>query len=140
MQPETDRYRLFAEELDALKQRTFAGVGSDDVAYVVQLNRFSRAMEIVGRVLIQTSLDPRRSSSALARCGSISSFRRRRSVTAHCTVRGRACPAAKSLRPRRFAGTPLSTKNRGDTATTYATTGAPTSPQKIPTSTSAPPA
>jgi fatty acid desaturase len=58
MQPDTDRYRLFAEELDALKQRTFADVGSDDVAYVVQLNRFSRAMEIVGRVLIQTSLDP----------------------------------------------------------------------------------
>jgi linoleoyl-CoA desaturase len=58
MHPETERYRLFAEELDALRQRTFARLGADDVAYVVRLDRFSRTMEAVGRVLIHASLEP----------------------------------------------------------------------------------
>jgi NADPH-dependent stearoyl-CoA 9-desaturase len=58
MHPETERYRLFGEELDALRQRTFARLGADDVAYVTRLNRFSRAIEVVGRVLIHTSLEP----------------------------------------------------------------------------------
>jgi NADPH-dependent stearoyl-CoA 9-desaturase len=55
---DADRYRRFAEELDALKQRTFAKLGADDVAYVTRLNRFSRAAEIAGRALIHVSVEP----------------------------------------------------------------------------------
>jgi fatty acid desaturase len=58
MHSDADRYRLFGEELDALKQRTFARLGPEDVAYVTRLNRFSRSMEVVGRALIHTSLEP----------------------------------------------------------------------------------
>src|SRR5579883_420818 len=56
--PDAERYRLFGEELDALKQRIFAEVGASDVRYVKRLNRFSRAMEVVGRVLIHVSPEP----------------------------------------------------------------------------------
>ena len=55
---EADRFRAFGEELDALKHRTFAKVGAEDVAYVRRLDRFSRAMEFVGRVLIHVSPEP----------------------------------------------------------------------------------
>jgi linoleoyl-CoA desaturase len=58
MHPHEDRYRRFGKELDALKQRTFAKLGADDVAYVTRLNRFSRAAEITGRVLIHVSVEP----------------------------------------------------------------------------------
>ena len=34
MNPEADRYHLFGEELDALKHRTLAQLGAEDVAYV----------------------------------------------------------------------------------------------------------
>jgi linoleoyl-CoA desaturase len=54
----TDRYRLFGEELDALRQRAYARVGAEDVAYVQKLDRFSRGMEVVGRALIHVSPDP----------------------------------------------------------------------------------
>jgi linoleoyl-CoA desaturase len=53
-----DRLRLFGEELDALKRCTLAKVGDDDLRYVRRLNRFSRSMEIVGRVLIHVSPEP----------------------------------------------------------------------------------
>jgi NADPH-dependent stearoyl-CoA 9-desaturase len=55
---EAERYRLFGEELDALRRRTFARMGPADVAYVTRLNRFSRAMEITGRALIHLSFEP----------------------------------------------------------------------------------
>jgi fatty acid desaturase len=58
MDCETERYRLFGEELDALRRRTFARVGAEDVAYVTRLNRFSHSLEVVGRVLIHVSLEP----------------------------------------------------------------------------------
>jgi fatty acid desaturase len=58
MQPDTDRYRLFGQELDALRQRTCAQLGADDVAYITRVARFSRAMELAGRVLIHASLEP----------------------------------------------------------------------------------
>jgi NADPH-dependent stearoyl-CoA 9-desaturase len=58
MQADPERYRLFGEELDALKRRAFARVGAGDVAYVRRLDRFSRAMEIFGRSLIFVSLEP----------------------------------------------------------------------------------
>jgi linoleoyl-CoA desaturase len=56
--PDAERFRAFGEELDALKERTLARMGEADVAYVRKLNRFSRAMEIVGRVLIHFSPEP----------------------------------------------------------------------------------
>ena len=56
--PDEERFHLFGEELDALKARIFAKVGVEDVAYVKRLDRWSRAMEVVGRVLIHVSVDP----------------------------------------------------------------------------------
>jgi linoleoyl-CoA desaturase len=56
--PDAERYRRFGEELDALKKRAQARVGEEDVKYVRQLNRFSRAMEVVGRALIFFSPEP----------------------------------------------------------------------------------
>jgi linoleoyl-CoA desaturase len=53
-----ERYRRFGEELDAVKQRAFEGLGPEDVAYVRRLHRFSRSMEAVGRVLIHFSFEP----------------------------------------------------------------------------------
>jgi fatty acid desaturase len=53
-----ERFRRFGEELDALKQRTFARVGADDMSYVRRLNRFSRTMEVSGRLLIHFSPEP----------------------------------------------------------------------------------
>lgn len=51
-------YRAFGAELDEVKRRALARVGQEDVAYVKRLNRFSRAMEILGRVLIHVSPEP----------------------------------------------------------------------------------
>src|ERR1700722_594153 len=56
--PDPERYRLFGEELDALKQRTQARVGADDVTYGRRLNRFSPAMEVLGRGLVFFSPEP----------------------------------------------------------------------------------
>ncbi|CAN5520879.1 acyl-CoA desaturase [soil metagenome] len=53
-----ERYRAFGAELDALKARTFAEVGEEDVKYVKSLDRFSIAMEVIGRVLIHVSPEP----------------------------------------------------------------------------------
>lgn len=50
--------RRFAEELDALRRRTVARLGDEDVAYVRKLDRFSRVMEVAGRGLIYLSIDP----------------------------------------------------------------------------------
>jgi fatty acid desaturase len=56
--PDDERYRRFGEELDALKQRVMGRVGAEDVAHVRRLNRFSRGMEIAGRLLILLSPEP----------------------------------------------------------------------------------
>lgn len=56
--PDEERYRRFGDELDDLKRRSFARVGPEDVAYVRRLDRFSRVMEIAGRVLIHVSPEP----------------------------------------------------------------------------------
>jgi linoleoyl-CoA desaturase len=58
MLPDAERMRRFGEAIDDVKQRAFARVGAEDVAYVRRLNIFSRAMEIVGRVLIHVSPEP----------------------------------------------------------------------------------
>ena len=55
---DTERYRGFGEEIDAIRDRAVARVGADDVKRVKRLNRFSRAMEVVGRVLIHFSPEP----------------------------------------------------------------------------------
>lgn len=54
----TPDYRAFGEELDALRRRTLERIGPEDVAYVKRVNRFSRVMEIIGRVLIHVSPEP----------------------------------------------------------------------------------
>jgi fatty acid desaturase len=51
-------YRAFGEEIDEVKRRALARVGPEDVRYVKRLDRFSRAMEVLGRVLIHFSPDP----------------------------------------------------------------------------------
>lgn len=56
--PTSDRLRRFGEELDALKRRTLARVGPEDVRHVRRVNRFSRGMEIAGRTLIHFSVEP----------------------------------------------------------------------------------
>jgi linoleoyl-CoA desaturase len=56
--PDAERFRRFGEELDALKERTLARMGAPDVTHVRRLNRFSRAMEVAGRVLIHFSPEP----------------------------------------------------------------------------------
>jgi linoleoyl-CoA desaturase len=54
----TERLRRFGEAIDAIRERVEAKVGPEDVAYIRRINRFSRAMEIVGRVLIHVSVEP----------------------------------------------------------------------------------
>jgi linoleoyl-CoA desaturase len=54
--PET--LRRFGEELDAIKERVERDLGNKDVRYVRRLDRFSRAMEAVGRVLLHFSFEP----------------------------------------------------------------------------------
>jgi len=53
-----ERYRRFGEELDAIKQRVMKRVGPADVAYVRRLDRASRVLEVIGRVLIVISPGP----------------------------------------------------------------------------------
>ncbi len=53
-----DRFREFAEELEALHRRTLAKLGQEDVDYINKLDRFSQAMQVVGRVLIHASVEP----------------------------------------------------------------------------------
>ena len=55
---EVDRLRRFAEELDQIRARAEARVGADDVRYVKRLERFSRSMELVGRLLLHFSFEP----------------------------------------------------------------------------------
>lgn len=53
-----EHLRAFAAEIDQVKQRLLAEMGEEDVRHVKRLNRFSRGMEIAGRVLIHVSLEP----------------------------------------------------------------------------------
>jgi NADPH-dependent stearoyl-CoA 9-desaturase len=56
--PPAERHRRFGEELDVVKRRVLADIGTKDVTYVKRLNRFSRIMEIAGRALIHVSFEP----------------------------------------------------------------------------------
>jgi NADPH-dependent stearoyl-CoA 9-desaturase len=51
-------YRQLGAELDDVKRRVTARMGAEDVTYVRRLNRFSRGMEIAGRLLIMLSPEP----------------------------------------------------------------------------------
>ncbi len=55
---ESERYRRFGEEIDAIRDRVATRIGVEDVTYVRRLNRFSRAMEVIGRLLIHVSPEP----------------------------------------------------------------------------------
>ena len=52
------RLRHFGAALDALKARVEAQLGADDLAHVARTQRFSRGMELVGRLLIHFSFEP----------------------------------------------------------------------------------
>ncbi|HEY8091455.1 MAG TPA: hypothetical protein VIF09_26505, partial [Polyangiaceae bacterium] len=56
--PDAERYKAFGDELDAIKQRAYGRVGEEDVKYLRRMQRFSRAMEVVGRGLIFFSPEP----------------------------------------------------------------------------------
>lgn len=56
--PAEERYRRFGEEIDSIKQRVALCMGDEDIRYVRRLNRFSRTMEVVGRLLIHISPEP----------------------------------------------------------------------------------
>src|SRR5688500_5808520 len=55
---DAERLRRFGDELDAIKARVEAEIGEEDLAYVKRMNRFSRTMEVIGRVLIHVSPEP----------------------------------------------------------------------------------
>ncbi len=52
------RLESFARALRAIQRREMDDMGDADVEYVVKLDRFSRAMEVVGRSLVHFSLEP----------------------------------------------------------------------------------
>jgi linoleoyl-CoA desaturase len=53
-----ERLKRFGEAMDRVRDRVEARVGPEDIAHVRRVNRFSRAMEVVGRVLIHISMEP----------------------------------------------------------------------------------
>ncbi|MCC7540926.1 MAG: fatty acid desaturase [Deltaproteobacteria bacterium] len=53
-----ERLRRFGEEIDAIRKDVEAQIGETDVRRLERLQRFSRAMEIIGRVAIHFSPDP----------------------------------------------------------------------------------
>jgi fatty acid desaturase len=56
--PDEERYRHVAEELDAIKRGALARMGAEDITHVRKVNRFSRTMEVAGRLLIHVSPEP----------------------------------------------------------------------------------
>ena len=56
--PDADRLRRFGEELDAVKAAVVRRMGKEDVTHVRRLNRLSRTLEVVGRLLILVSPEP----------------------------------------------------------------------------------
>jgi NADPH-dependent stearoyl-CoA 9-desaturase len=55
---EVERLRRFGEAIDEIRSRVEAEIGEADVQYVRRLERFSRTMEALGRVLIHVSVEP----------------------------------------------------------------------------------
>lgn len=48
----------FGAQIDALRKRVEAQIGAEDLAYIRRVDRVSKGMELVGRLLIHFSLDP----------------------------------------------------------------------------------
>src|SRR2546428_287751 len=57
-EPDAERLRRFGEEIDQIRARIEARVGTEDVAHIRKLERFSRSMEVLGRVLLHVSFEP----------------------------------------------------------------------------------
>ena len=55
---EAERLRGFGEELDRIRKEIEAQVGEADVRHVRRLQRFSKVMEAIGRVLLHVSFEP----------------------------------------------------------------------------------
>jgi linoleoyl-CoA desaturase len=55
---ETERLKKFGEAIDVIRKRVEAQVGKEDVARLKKLDRFSRSMEVLGRVLLHVSFEP----------------------------------------------------------------------------------
>jgi fatty acid desaturase len=53
-----ERLKAFGKEIDRIHKRIEAEMGPEDVAHLKKLDRFSRRMEIIGRVLIHFSFEP----------------------------------------------------------------------------------
>lgn len=56
--PRKERLEAFGQAIDAIRARAEAELGPADVAHVKRVNRFSRAMEVLGRGLIHLSFEP----------------------------------------------------------------------------------
>lgn len=55
---DSERLRRFGAALDALKTKIEGQLGPDDLEHVARMQRFSRTMELVGRLLIHFSFEP----------------------------------------------------------------------------------
>jgi linoleoyl-CoA desaturase len=55
---DSERLRAFGHAIDEIRRDVEARVGDEDVRYVRRLDRFSRALEVVGRVLLHVSFEP----------------------------------------------------------------------------------
>jgi len=53
-----DRIEAFGAAIDRIRERVEAEIGAEDLAYLKKVDRFSRAMEIAGRLLIHVSVEP----------------------------------------------------------------------------------
>jgi fatty acid desaturase len=53
-----EHLHAFADAIDAVKDEIQARLGAEDIAHVLNVDRFSRCMEVVGRVLIHVSPGP----------------------------------------------------------------------------------
>ena len=56
--PDDERFASLAVALDEVRKRAEARMGQEDVDRVKKLNRFSRACEVTGRVLLHLSFEP----------------------------------------------------------------------------------
>ena len=90
-----ERLKRFGEAMDVIRERVEARVGPEDIAHVRRVDRFSRAMEVVGRVLIHFSVEPVAFSLGVGALWLHKQLQRRRSST-----RIRADDRRRSVSPR----------------------------------------
>lgn len=56
--PDADRIAAFGREIDAIRERVEARVGSDDLRRVRRLDTLSRSLEVGGRLILHFSFEP----------------------------------------------------------------------------------